>query len=90
MYTICGLEKAYSFLLIAKFLHYCKSACLIKFPTNEILQIEIERTSEVVLLGITTDDQLTFKRHIENICRMAKYKLRALEKDKKLFKYRKG
>ena len=67
-----------------------KSACLIKFPTNEILHIEIERTSEVVLLGITTDDQLTFKRHIENICRMAKYKLRALEKDKKLFKYRKG
>ena len=39
-----------------------------------------ERTSEVVLLGITIDDQLTFKTHIEYICRMAKYKLRALQR----------
>ena len=42
--------------------------------------IKIERTSEVVLLGITIDDQLTFKTHIEYICRMAKYKLRALQR----------
>ena len=37
--------------------------------------IKIERTSEAVLLGITIDDQLIFKTHIEYICRMAKYKL---------------
>ena len=42
--------------------------------------IKIERMSEVVLLGITIDDQLTFKTHIEYICRMAKYKLRALQR----------
>ena len=41
--------------------------------------IKIERTSEVVLLGITIDDQLTFKRHTEYICQMAKCKLRALQ-----------
>ena len=39
-----------------------------------------ERTSEVVLLGITIDDQLTFKTHIEYIFLMAKYKLRALQR----------
>ena len=55
-----------------------KPACLIKFPTNEILPIEIERTSEVVLLGITTDDQLTFKTH--GIYMSNKYKLRALQR----------
>ena len=42
--------------------------------------IKIERTSEVVLLGITIDDQLTFKTHIQYICPMAKYKLRALQR----------
>ena len=42
--------------------------------------IKIERTSEVVLLEITIDDQLTFKTHLEYICRMAKYKLRALQR----------
>ena len=31
--------------------------------------IKIERTSEVVLLGITIDDQLTFKTHVE-YCRI--------------------
>ena len=30
--------------------------------------IKIERMFEVVLLGITIDDQLTFKTHIEYIC----------------------
>ena len=33
-----------------------------------------------MLLGTTIDDQLTFKTHIEYICRMAKYKLRALQR----------
>ena len=57
---------------------------LAKCVTNQlplfINGIKIERTSEIVLLGITIDDQLTFKTHIEHICRMAKYKLRALQR----------
>ena len=42
--------------------------------------IKIERTSEVVLLEITIDDQLTFETHLEYICRMDKYNLRALQR----------
>ena len=38
-----------------------------------------EKFQEVVLLGITTDDKLSFKTHIENIYRRAKYKLHALQ-----------
>ena len=53
-----------------------------KWVTNQlslfINGFKRERTS--VLLGITIDDQLTFKTHIEYICRMAKYKLRALQR----------
>ena len=33
-----------------------------------------------MLLGTTIDDQLTFKTHIEYICRMAKYKLCPLQR----------
>ena len=33
-----------------------------------------------MLLGITIDDQLTFQHTAEYICRMAKYKLRALQR----------
>ena len=33
-----------------------------------------------MLLGITIDDQLNFSTHIEYICRMAKYKLRASQR----------
>ena len=54
-----------------------------KFVTNQLTSfingIKIE-TSEVVLLGITIYDQLTFKTDIEYMCRMVKYKLRALQK----------
>ena len=55
-----------------------------KCITNQLLLfingIKIERTSEAVLLGITIDDQLTFKTHIEYICQMTKYILRALQR----------
>ena len=37
----------------------------LSFFTNSI---QIERTSEDMLLGIITDDQLTFKTHIQYIC----------------------
>ena len=54
-----------------------------KFVTNQLTSfingIKIE-TSEVVLLGITIYDQLTFKTDIEYMCRMVKYKLRVLQK----------
>ena len=39
-----------------------------------------EKSQEVVLLGTTIDDKLSFKTHIENICRKAKYKLHALQR----------
>ena len=43
-----------------------------KYVSNQlsffINSIKIERTSEDMLLGIITDDQLTFKTHIEYIC----------------------
>ena len=29
---------------------------------------KIEKSQEIVLLGITIDDKLSFKTHIENIC----------------------
>ena len=39
---------------------------------------KIVKSQEVVLLGMTIYDKLSFKTHIENICRKAKYKLHAL------------
>ena len=47
---------------------------------------KIEKSQERVLLGITIDDKLSFKSHIENVCQKSKYKLRAL-KHMKVFKY---
>ena len=44
---------------------------------------KIEKSQEVELLGITIDDKLSFKTHIENICRKAKYKLHALQRIRK-------
>ena len=39
---------------------------------------KIEKSQEAVLLGISIDDKLSFKKHIEKICRNAKNKLHAL------------
>ena len=39
---------------------------------------KIEKNQEVVLVGITIDGKLSFKMHIENICRKAKHKLHEL------------
>ena len=36
---------------------------------------KIENSQDVALLGITTDDKLSIKTHIQIICRKAKYKL---------------
>ena len=62
-----------------KFQYMILGKCVTNQLSLFINGIKIERTSEVVLLGITIDDQLTFKRHIEYISRMAKCKLRALQ-----------
>ena len=44
---------------------------------------EIEESKEVVLLGITIDNFLTFNEDIDNLCRTANYKLHALRRIRK-------
>ena len=39
-----------------------------------IYSTEIEESKKVVLLGITTDNLLTFNEHNDNLCRTANYK----------------
>ena len=39
--------------------------------------------NEVIFLGITIDKELVFKKHIENLCRTAQYKLHALTRIRK-------
>ena len=63
-----------------KFQYMILGKCITNQLSLLINGIKIERTSGVVLLGITIDDQLTFKTHIEYICRMAKYELRGLQR----------
>ena len=55
--------------------------------TNTVIKVnlfldgkKIEKSQEVVLIGITIEDKLSFKTHIENICRIVKYKLHALQR----------
>ena len=43
----------------------------------------IKECDEVELLGITIDKALNFKKHIENLCRTAQYKLHALRRTRK-------
>ena len=40
--------------------------------------ITVQESNEVILLGITIDNKLAFKKDIENLCRTAQYKLHAL------------
>ena len=63
-----------------KFQYVTLEKCITNQPTMFINDIKIERTSEIMLLRITIDDQLTFKTHIEYVCRMAEYKLRTLQR----------
>ena len=48
-----------------------------------INSITIKESNEVILLGITIDNKLVFKKHIENLCRTAQYKLHALTRIRK-------
>ena len=45
--------------------------------------IKVEASDDVLLLGITIDKKLSFKQHIENLCRKAQYKLHALRRIRK-------
>ena len=40
-----------------------------------INSITVKESNEVILLGITIDNKLVFKKHIENLCRTAQYEL---------------
>ena len=40
--------------------------------------MEITSTDEVTLLGVSIDNKLTFKNHIDKLCRKASYKLYVL------------
>ena len=48
-----------------------------------INNIKIRESSNVVLLGLTIDNRLTFKDHIHILCRRASFKLHALRKIRK-------
>ena len=50
-----------------------------------INSITVKENNETILLGITIDNKLAFKKHIENICRTAQYKLHALTRIRKYF-----
>ena len=49
----------------------------------KINYIKIEPSDGDLLLGITIDKKLTFKQHVENLCRKAQYKLHALRRIRK-------
>ena len=49
-----------------------------KLHTFMIENKRVKSRSEVKLLGITRDDKLSFTTHIENLCRTASNRLRAL------------
>ena len=46
----------------------------------KINSIKVEASDDVLLLGITIDKKLTFKQHVENLCRKAQYKLHPLRR----------
>ena len=48
-----------------------------------INSITVKESNEVILLGITIDNKLVFKKRIENLCRTAQYKLRTLTRIRK-------
>ena len=48
-----------------------------------IRPINVKESDHVELLGITIDKHLDFKKHIENLCWNANYKLHALRRMRK-------
>ena len=51
--------------------------------TLNINQIKVKETQKVLLLGLTIDNQLTFKDHVDMLCITANYKLHALRRIRK-------
>ena len=41
----------------------------------KINSVKVEASVDVLLLGMTIDKNLTFKRHIENLCHKVQYEL---------------
>ena len=50
----------------------------------------MEASVNVLLLGMTIDKNLTFKKHIENLCRKVQFELHALRHIRKFLTNRKG
>ena len=50
-----------------------------------INSITVKESNEVILLAIAMGNKLVFKKHIENLCRTAQYKLNALIRIRKYF-----
>ena len=48
-----------------------------------INNVKIKTSNEVTLLGIKSDKNLTFKRHIGELCRRASYRLHTLRRLRK-------
>ena len=48
-----------------------------------INSITVKESNEVILLGITIDNKQVFKKYIENLCRIAQYKLHVLTRIRK-------
>ena len=46
-------------------------------------QVKVEESQKVVLLGLTIDNRLTFKNHVDMLCSTANYKLHALRRIRK-------
>ena len=51
--------------------------------TLNINQIKVKESQKVLLLGLTIDNQLTFKDHVDMLCSTANYKLHALRRIRK-------
>ena len=58
-----------------------------KYPRQLIMlninQIKVEESQKVVLLGLTIDNRLAFKNHVDMLCGTANYELHALRKVRK-------
>ena len=56
----------------------------------KINSIKVEASDDILLLGITTDKNLTFKQHTENLSQKAQYKPHALRRIRKFLTIKKA
>ena len=50
---------------------------------TQINSIKVQATDNILVLGITNDEKLTFKQYTESLCRKVQYKLHALRRIRK-------